>query len=439
MRTFVHPKKRWSWAIERRGTVLVTTTGPQGGKVRETTRRLPDEGRARFEHNDLIRKKRTDGYVETTAYPGLPELAPLGRALESAVVEAPDDLASHMAFADWLGEQPEPALAGWGELIRVQLALEDKARPATQRRALKRRERELLRKNKQALLGPLAAFVVDGRTDDLPSYWWDNAEERCRAVFARGWLRELIVRALSEELAAALAGREGRLLSRLLVVGVEPGAWEAFTAAPPLANLRVLEAHADEGIETFIRRLPGLEALILVTNLFDSEGVFGLRNLKQLRWLRATVDSLEQVSAVGRNPAFARLEHLHLSADLDDRGRDFLFCNARALFRSKHLAALKFLALEDGGQDDSAVQEIIRSGILKRLEELDLPGGHITDEGARALAACPDLKRLRRLDLSGNRLTDAGIQALEAVGLPSLITTGQRSGEEEDFYEDDWE
>ena len=45
--------------------------------------------------------------------------------LEQALVEAPDDRATHAAYADWLTEQGDP-----GELTAVHLALEDKAVPA---------------------------------------------------------------------------------------------------------------------------------------------------------------------------------------------------------------------------------------------------------------------------------------------------------------------
>ena len=47
-----------------------------------------------------------------------------GQALQAAVVEGPDDLAAHMALADWLSEQADPRLQARGELIRTQLALE---------------------------------------------------------------------------------------------------------------------------------------------------------------------------------------------------------------------------------------------------------------------------------------------------------------------------
>src|SRR5207249_2522467 len=64
----------------------------------------------------------------------------LREALEAALAEDPDDVATHAAYADLLTEQGDPR----GEFIQVQLALEDESRPAKERRELQQRERDLL-------------------------------------------------------------------------------------------------------------------------------------------------------------------------------------------------------------------------------------------------------------------------------------------------------
>ena len=51
-------------------------------------------------------------------------MSPLRAALESALAENPDDLASHMAYADLLVDEGDPR----GEFIQVQLAFEDSSR-----------------------------------------------------------------------------------------------------------------------------------------------------------------------------------------------------------------------------------------------------------------------------------------------------------------------
>ena len=62
-------------------------------------------------------------------------------ALESALVENPDDLATHYAYADYLQEQGDPR----GEFIQLQLALEDRQRSEAERRNCRLASRELSR------------------------------------------------------------------------------------------------------------------------------------------------------------------------------------------------------------------------------------------------------------------------------------------------------
>src|SRR5262249_13551816 len=68
----------------------------------------------------------------------------------------PDDLATHMAYADLLSEQGDPR----GEFIQVQLALEDPSCSAASRRKLQQRERELLDLHEHEWLGELAPLLL---------------------------------------------------------------------------------------------------------------------------------------------------------------------------------------------------------------------------------------------------------------------------------------
>src|SRR5262245_12612419 len=97
----------------------------------------------------------------------------LREALEAALSEDPDDLATHMAYADHLSEIGDPR----GEFIQVQIALEDPGRTATERKQLKQRERELLDAHEREWLGELAPLLLG------------THEERCALMakeFARG-------------------------------------------------------------------------------------------------------------------------------------------------------------------------------------------------------------------------------------------------------------
>src|SRR5262249_22891175 len=94
---------------------------------------------------------------------------------EARLREAPDDLASWSAYADWLTEQGAPR----GELMAVQTALEDDGRSAKDRVPLKEREVALLADRTRWLAeGVVAAF------DALPDYHKGLTFE-----FRRGWLQ----------------------------------------------------------------------------------------------------------------------------------------------------------------------------------------------------------------------------------------------------------
>ena len=67
-------------------------------------------------------------------------MSDLRAALEAALAEDFDDLAAHAAYADLLTEMGDPR----GELIQVQLALEDVGCIGAGRAELERREEELL-------------------------------------------------------------------------------------------------------------------------------------------------------------------------------------------------------------------------------------------------------------------------------------------------------
>src|SRR5437016_1919103 len=120
----------------------------------------------------------------------------LRKALESALVENPDDLSSHMAYADYLSEQGDPR----GEFIQVQLALEDESHSAVERRRLRKRESDLLKAHEREWLGELAPLLLGTPeeqramfADELKSEYTDRLDYTTRRMhfhhgWARGWL-----------------------------------------------------------------------------------------------------------------------------------------------------------------------------------------------------------------------------------------------------------
>src|SRR5262249_26871912 len=149
------------------------------------------------------------GYRETTAVAAAPAAGSLRDSLERALVEDPDDLASHMAYADYLSEQGDPL----GEFVRVQLALEDPSRPPPERDRLKKQEEQLLKAHGPAWLGELAPYLLAGKKKKR-----DWGELDVTFSFARGWLDSLEVSFYGVEFIRVLARAPQLRLLRNLVM-----------------------------------------------------------------------------------------------------------------------------------------------------------------------------------------------------------------------------
>src|SRR5262245_58690943 len=251
MRTFKFSddKSYKFWNIELEGDSFTVRYGRIGTKGQAQTKQFASEAEARKAHDKLVAEKLGKGYGETT--PTKPTTTE--NALERALVEDPDDLATHSAYADWLSQQGDPR----GEFIQVQLLLEDPARPAAERKELEKREKQLLKENARQWLGGLADFLLG------------SAEEKAfrpEFQFARGWLEFIRIPSLNVACARALAkAAETRLLRRLFIEGIayeEPGEYQsggdvpdetdspavyALQRSPFLGNLRVF--HLGEPME----------------------------------------------------------------------------------------------------------------------------------------------------------------------------------------------
>src|SRR5262245_13577236 len=102
MRTFEFDdgKSHKFWHIELSGTSFTVTYGKVGTKGQSQTKSFPDAAHAQKEHDKLVAEKLKKGYSETTPATLIPAqvpVTPLCQALESALVENPDDLATHSA------------------------------------------------------------------------------------------------------------------------------------------------------------------------------------------------------------------------------------------------------------------------------------------------------------------------------------------------------
>jgi uncharacterized protein (TIGR02996 family) len=442
------------WAIEQQGSSFTVTFGKTGTAGQTQRKDFPDEARARKEYDKLIAEKTAKGYIEKTAatapsQPAAPNPA-LRQALESALVEKPDDLAAHSAYADFLTEQGDPR----GEFIQTQLALERPDLPADERRRLRQRERKLLAAHARTWLGGLAEEVL-GPPDDPVE---DSEDAPCSYRFARGWLERIVLRRdYSIDLPEALAQAPEVRLLRELVLEYDEHSWrgggrslaatEVLARSPFLTNIRVFrlgeeveddweEFHGtqSEHVVDLVAALPCLEELHLLVNSYDPARLFELPNLTHLRVLRLYhLEGRHPLEKLAANPALANLTHLlihpHGQEVEDEPPRSFLdLAGVRAL-RSPHLGNLTHLRLRLSDLGDEGIREIIASGILKRLKVLDLRHGCVTDAGARLLADCPDVRRLERLDLDRNGLTRAGVRLLKGLGI-SVRANDQQTPDE---------
>lgn len=483
MRTFVFTdaKSNKFWNIDLQGSRFTVTFGKVGSKGQTQTKEFADEAKARKAHDKLVAEKLGKGYVETT--PGPPPPSALQRTMEEALVENPDDLATHSAYADYLMEQGDPR----GEFIRVQILLEDPERPAKERTQFRKREADLLERHARQWMGDLGRFLVGE---------WSGPDKPYHFRFARGWLDLVRVLPFPDAILTTL-GRspETRLLRRLEVVydmryhpfdfeqfvegpnkalrddekGNEwyeaEGDVSALLASPYLSNLRVFKlGFSDSGerighstmiplfvgcnaqqIIDLLEKCPRMEELYLNTNLPGIDRLFALKSLGNLRVLQYYFGTgyAERhpanpypLGALAANRSLRQLTTLRLHA-----GRDTTIDldEVDAVLRSRHLPSLTHLQVRMTTFGDEGCRRVIDSGALRRLEVLDLGYGNMTDEGAGLLAACPDLKHLKLLDVSRNALTKRGIAALRATGI-QVAADEQHGPDEEDYlFEVDFE
>jgi uncharacterized protein (TIGR02996 family) len=454
LRTFAFSDARSHkfWNIELKGRSFTVTYGRRGTAGQTQTKQFPDAAKAEKEYDKLVKEKQARGYFETTPRTAAPA-TPMRAALEAALAADPDDLASHMAYADYLSEQGDPR----GEFIQVQFALEDAAQPAAERKKLQKREQELLGAHAREWLGELAPYLLDRKPKKQRTY----QDMVCQYRFARGWLDTLEASRFTVAFARTLArAPQTRLLRRLALSDQayeERGEYEAgddvpegafypqlypLLRSPYLGNVRVLqlgepmsseeEEDADDGGISchtegeaaigLVKRMPRLEELYLLAHNVDTDQLFSLRTLPDLRILQVDHNHNYPLARLARNPSLGKLTHLlchphALDAATDDEGPYIRLPAVRALVRATTLPGLTHLRLRLSDMGDKGCAEVVGSGILQRLRVLDLNHGCVSDEGARLFAACPDARNLELLSLNRNCLTEAGTGALKAAGV----------------------
>jgi uncharacterized protein (TIGR02996 family) len=454
--TFSDAKSHKFWNIDLQGNSFTITYGRIGTAGQTQTKKFPSAAAAQKEHDKLIKEKLAKGYRETTPTAAASGGASLREALEAAILDNAEDIATYMAYADYLQEQGDPR----GEFIQVQLALEDESKSAEERKKLQQREKALLKKHQAEWVGDWPSLARSGGPEGRGQLDFAGPKP---VRFLRGILAEATIDELTVDCARAFVRDPcTRFIRRLFVggflyleaereeheneheeelqaddfpEGTEYPSEHILLRWPHFANVRIfqfgwtgddvyddfcnLQCHLDgEHAYDFVKQMPRLEELYLFAHRVDGSKIAALP-LPNLRVLQIYHHYDCGLKKLANNPSLGKVTHLLFHPHALEFGEQpyIRLADLRAVVDSPHLKSLTHLRLRLTDFGDKGCQEIVRSGILKRLKILDLRHGCISDKGAKMLADCPDLRHLELLDLSRNELTAEGIDALKAVGI----------------------
>ena len=472
MRTFQYSdaKSHKFWNIEVSGKSFTVTYGKVGAAGQTQTKTFATPEKAQAEADKLIHEKLKKGYAETTPRAA----ASQAEAFERALADDPQNLAAACAYADYLAEQGDPR----GEFMQVQIALEDESLSPAERKKLRAREKELLKKHEKEWVGDWAdLYEAPTGTEGRGQI---NHTGGRKYEFKRGLLTTVNFGEVTVAAARAFVKAPQTRHVRELFIGIgayeeefEPGldipedaeegdaAEHVILRWPHLRNVRRFqfgwvsdEVYDDfchfqchlggDRVYDFVKQMPNVEELLVFAHFSDAAKLVALP-MPRLRVLQLYHGWSYPLEKLAKNASLTNLTHLlcHPHALEPGSAPYISLPELKAVCQSPHLTSLTHLRLRLTDFGDRGAKEIVESGILKRLKVLDLRHGCVTNEGARLLAACPDLRNLERLDLSRNALTDAGIAALRGTKVPAeLARQHDPTGEDEHpeyLYEGDYE
>lgn len=345
-------------------------------------------------------------------------------SFEERILADPDDRATYEVFADWLMERSDPR----GELMRVQLDLENDDLTGDQRGALDARASDLIDEHLGTWLGSLAPLL--------------ERSARVHIEFERGLLHTLDSDVFTDEALEHL-GEFPWLRQLCLQWHDEYSSW-SDAGLEHIAGLKILGWLLLDGPVTnsglaHVARLERLQSLKIRCRDVDDDGLVHLAGLTGLRKLELLFCHVEGPGLI------------HLAGLINLRELDLGFM-PRAAEHVHHLGALRSLhTLKIGGPDidllDLATLVSLRtlkiSGTpsdtqlaqlapLNELEVLSFDASEVTDAG---LAHLGKLTKLHEVDLSNSKVTDVGLaqlhhmRSLEYLHIENTDTTS--AGEEE--------
>jgi uncharacterized protein (TIGR02996 family) len=399
-------------------------------------------------------------------------------ALIAGILEAPDDDAPRLVFADWLEEQGGEENTARAEFIRVQIARAKLPQEDGRHSALQARELRLLKRYAPAWHGSHFAFkkvrfrrgFIEYVHLHLQHFLHHRRQllalEPVRDVRLTGWHRA------SEDLVRRVAAcEEWRHIESLRIHHQGPhkhprGELLLLLESPYLARLRVLHCPMvsfDEEDRRRYERLPLLRRLrefnLPTLNRhphnpgawFSGEGMASVNQWDALRSFRLPgyldLELLERLSAT---PFWDRLTSLTLAlpwatgeglACLRDRMPEGLrelrlspshspadYSSADSFFERLSQAPLQGLHLRSIPISTASLRRFLDGTSKCELRQLTLQGG-ITDEHVRVIAEAPGVKGLQLLQLSWNQNSDVeGVRPLFASEhLASLVELNLRT------------
>ncbi len=291
----------------------------------------------------------------------MPPLDPREETLAEAYLDEPDDVDARLAYAAFLHEKG----SSQGEFVAINHRLETLPPDDPDREALDDRWSELLTRDAETWLAPLASLGL--------------RPEVFGTCYPGFWLAET---GLVEEIDLE---QPGILPER---------AEELKRAAPVLHRLRI---EYDDVNLTALAACPFLSRLTAL----------GLSSLSL---------TPEAVRPLLASPYLIRLRRLDLG--YNDLGPDFGAMLARAEILPR-LRELEIPAIDLGNAGAVALFTAWTDG---QLTHLNVAGNQLDAVGLTALATCPALRGLRRLLLAENVLDAAGLHALASAPFLATLT-----------------
>jgi len=338
--------------------------------------------------------------------------------LEAAIEACPDRPEGYLVYGDWLQEQGDPR----GELMALQR--DGRGRLAAAR------ERLLLARHQDGLLGPLAD------TRQRRRRYEEEERQPAELKWELGFIRAATLiatpeskrdgRRLDRLVQALLALPSARFLRELYIssptargsgdeVALLHAALEEAGPRPTLQRLGLV----DSGVETyplaagplrpFAWLYPRLRALDVQADAFELDAGPPFGALEELALRTCSRAVLRGLGAT----AWPALRQLDLWIGRGVAAQDVL-----ALLTPERFPRLTMLGLKNLAFADELCAALPGLALAPRLEWLDLSLGTMTDAGADALLrAWPRPGRLRAIGVEGNFLSPAATRRLRATGI----------------------